>query len=272
MLFGAVDIGWRIELYSKWIEQHLRDQITVESFVKHKVSDAQYPTSYTYEVQYSDHVAPVQWTHALLFFVLALWRFQILHFFSGETLLTRKLRRLELRLYRLLGKRVIVHFVGTDIRNPEYVIWKDRHLRGVATKADAPPLSAAWQRRLVQDAVDFADHILVSTPDLLEIVPSAQFVPVVLDVEKFEAECSAPRGELTLPDAAGDVTILHAPSNVAMKGTALLEPAAKALEAEDAGVNQSSPTSWGWTPDRCTAFPGRCCSRSTIGPISSWIS
>ncbi len=237
LLFGAVDIGWRIELYSKWIEQHLGDRIEAESFVKHKVSHTQYPTSYTYEVQYSDHVRPVQWTHALLFFLLALSRFDIFHFFSGETLLTRRLRRIELRLYRLFGKRVIVHFVGTDIRNPEYVIWKDRHLCRVAGEADAPPRSAPWQLRLVRDSVDFADHILVSTPDLLEIVPSAEFLPVVLDVEKFNAECAAPRQEPTLQDAQGDVTILHAPSNVAMKGTALLEPAVRALVAEDPGVN-----------------------------------
>ena len=237
LLFGAVDIGWRIELYSKWIEQHLGDQVEVESFVKHKVSYTQYPTSYTYELQYSDHPSPVQWTHALLFFLLALWRFDIFHFLSGETILTRKAGRIELRLYRLFGKRVVMHFVGTDIRNPEYVVWKDRHLRGIADVADEPPRSAPWQERLVKDSIDFAHHILVSTPDLLTIVPSARFLPVVLDLEKFDAECADSVAALTLPEAAGDVTILHAPSNVAMKGTALLEPAAKALRAEDAGVN-----------------------------------
>jgi len=152
LLFGAVDLGWRIHLYTGWIERDLDHVLEVESFVKYKVSAEQYRTRYTYEVQYSDRSRLVQWTHALLFFLIALLRYDVFHFFSGETLLTRRLRRLEFRIYRLLRKRVIMHFVGTDIRNPERVVWTDRSMRGLASENERPPLSLGWQRRLVDDA------------------------------------------------------------------------------------------------------------------------
>ncbi len=250
LLLGAVDIGWRHESYSRWIKRYLADEMDVRSYVKFKLSASQYPTSYSYAFQYSDHHPVVQWTHALFFFLWSLWRFDIFHFFSGETILTRKLRRVELRIYRLLGKHVIMHFVGTDIRHPDYIVWKERHLRGIADMADRPPRSVPWQLRLVEDAVDLADHIVVSTPDLLDIVPSAQLIPVCLDLEKFHAECAAAADAAT-PSGSGEVTILHAPSNVAMKGTALLEPALRALQAEDAGVNVV------FTPDLQLASSGK---------------
>lgn len=103
------------------------------------------------------------------------------HFFSGETLLTRKLRRFEFRIYKLLGKRIIMHFVGSDIRSPEYLFWKDKNLVEFLNGNRSFPLTMPWQDALIKDSMDFADEILVSTPDLLAIIPSAKYYPVLID-------------------------------------------------------------------------------------------
>ena len=46
ILFAAVDIGWRIEHYAKFINKNLADVLIPYSLVYYKVSEEQYKTSY----------------------------------------------------------------------------------------------------------------------------------------------------------------------------------------------------------------------------------
>jgi hypothetical protein len=219
ILFAAVDIGYRIEHYSKFIENHLSDKLQAESFSKYILPSSHYKTEYTYS-------CPIDKTHPILlyaysfcFFIFSLFRYDIFHFISGETILTRRLIRLELKIYKLLGKRVVMHFVGSDIRSEEYIDWKSKNIIRFLNGEDSNIKSMNWQRKLIKEAEKYADHILVSTPDLKKIIPSSIYYPVVLDYQKFLDEVSAFSFK---PKSNNEVVILHSPSSVKksnLKGT-----------------------------------------------------
>src|SRR5215213_6563928 len=112
MLFAAVDIGYRIELYTKFIRQHFSSQLKTESLTISLLPKEHYSTGYDYEFHFNGKNFLYRWTISLYNFVRCLFRYDMFHFFSGETLLPRKLRRFELTIYKLFGKRIIMHFVG----------------------------------------------------------------------------------------------------------------------------------------------------------------
>lgn len=219
ILFAAVDTGYRIEHYTKFIENHLSNTLQAESFSKYVLPASHYKTEYTY-------TCPVDKTHPFLvyiytffFFLFSLFRFDIFHFISGETILTRRLRRLELKIYKLLGKRIVIHFVGSDIRSEEYLAWKEKNIKQFLKGKDFGEKSLLYQKKLITDAKTFADFIIVSTPDLKQLIPESVYYPVVLDYPKFMDEISS------MPIKQKDkneVVILHSPSSIKksnLKGT-----------------------------------------------------
>ncbi len=219
ILFAAVDIGYRIELYTKFIESHLLDKLQAESFSKYVLPASHYKTKYTY-------VCPIDKTHPFLlyiysffFFIYGLFRFDIFHFISGETILTRKLRGVELKVYKLLGKRVIMHFVGSDIRSEEYLTRKEKNIHQFLKGENFGEKSMLYQKKLIADAETYADFIIVSTPDLKKIIPNSIYYPVVLDYKKFLDEISSIPIE---QKNNNEIVILHSPSSVKksnLKGT-----------------------------------------------------
>jgi disulfide oxidoreductase YuzD len=103
---------------------------------------------------------------------------------------------LDLLLYKLLGKEIVIHYHGSDIRNKQL----------------------PWYN-------NFADIIYVSTPDLLEFVPGAKWLPnVAIDYElPFEERKMYVESEHKF-------RILHCPTNPEIKGTKYIEAAIKYLE------------------------------------------
>ena len=215
ILFGAVDIGYRIQHYSKFIKSNLNDKLEVESFSKYVLPKEHYETEYTYS-------CPIDKTHPWLlymysfgFFIFSLFRYDIFHFLSGETILTRKLRRFEFKMYKLFGKRIIMHFVGADIRSVPYLDWKSKHLYEYLKGEKGVPLTEKFQDKLISDTRKYADCIIVTSPDLLEIIPEAKFFPVLLDLEQIQVENEYKRHE-------EKITILFSPSSHRTKGSSFV--------------------------------------------------
>ena len=63
----------------------------------------------------------------------------------------------------------------------------------------------------------------VSTPDLLEFVPNAEWLPNPVDIQGLE---------YSEPDVSGPLKILHAPTNRDVKNTKAVETAISALKDE----------------------------------------
>lgn len=225
ILFGAVDIGYRIEDYTKFIKSNFGESLIAESFSKYVLPTSHFKTHYTYTCPvYQWHPLRV-YIYSLFFFIRALFCYDIFHFLSGELILTRKLRRFEMACYRFFGKRVIMHFVGADIRSVNYLDWKSEHMGDyLAGKPSPEPLSLPYQKALIQDALDYADTILVSTPDLLDIIPSATYLPVFLNWEHLPKRTS----KASCPP----LKILFSPSGTRTKGNAYIYQALDRLKAE----------------------------------------
>lgn len=231
ILFGTVDTGYRIELHTKFIKSNLSDKLKPESLVISMVPEHHYKTAYDYEYNLFGKFFLYRWIQSMINFLRGVIRYDIFHFISGETLLTWKLRHWELMIYKMLGKRVVMHFVGADIRSLEYVSWKEKNIFEYLKGSDNGSKSEPWQKKLIKDAEQFADYTLVSTPDLLELIPSAHYFPVLLDVEKFRSELD----EIKTPEKKPDeIVILHCPTNVTqnLKGTVHIDPVLEKIAAQ----------------------------------------
>jgi hypothetical protein len=225
ILFGAVDIGYRIEDYTKFIQTNFGESLIAESFSKYVLPTSHFKTHYTYTCPlYQWHPIRV-YLYCFCFFIYALFRFDVFHFLSGELILTRKLRRFEMACYRFFGKRVIMHFVGADIRSVNYLDWKSQHMEDYLAGIPSPEsLSMPYQKALIQDALDYANTILVSTPDLLDIIPTATYLPVFLNWEHLP--------ERTPKAPCPPLKILFSPSGTRTKGNQYIYHALDRLHKE----------------------------------------
>lgn len=160
-----------------------------------------------------------RWSFALF----AVASFDVFHFFWGVSLLGFwRWHLLDLPLLRLMKKRVVVHFRGLDIvdistfdRAREMALGGDRASQAatLTSRPDQMKKLRAWRRR--------ADVILVSEPDLWDLVPEAVLSPQVVDMEEWRR--TSPKTE------NGEVTIVHAPTNRRKKGTEFVIAACEAL-------------------------------------------
>ena len=167
----------------------------------------------------------VQWQKSTRDRILNTWTHAI--FEAGRPLmgvLNGRTFAADARLMEQAGIRVGLVFHGSELRDPR------RH-------AAAHPWSPfkdttdEWVQR-VQATVDmlrpdieaFSGTCLVSTPDLLEDLPRATWLPVVVDCEVW-----TPRPERADRDVP---IVVHTPSRAVIKGTAFVEEAVAPLVAE----------------------------------------
>ncbi len=117
----------------------------------------------------------------------------VFHFYFGLTLVPQSL---QYPLLRALGKKSVMHYLGTDIRG------KQPHELAAGKKAGAE---------------------IVGSWDALQWVPTATVVPPGLEVAAIEP---APPSDRTRP------VVLHAPSSRRRKGTEHVVEAVAGLDAE----------------------------------------
>ena len=123
------------------------------------------------------------------------------------------------------GIRHAVLYHGSEVRD----------LRAHAAAYPHSPFHGPWDDylRTLQAVVDrntrdlagYAGPVLVSTPDLLDVLPGATWLPLVVDVERFAGAAGA--AALTRPRPV----VLHAPSNPRLKGTDAVERVLEGLQS-----------------------------------------
>ena len=155
---------------------------------------------------------------AARFAVAALAHFDVFHLYFGHSLLPHP--HLDLPLLRALGKRVVLHYCGCEVRNR--AVTRARY--AVSGCTDCESLTCLWLRAARPAP---GDLVFVSTPDLLEFVPGAKLVPGPVDLARW-----TPRAPRRRPVSAADpVKILHAPSDRGIKGTRYVVDAVEALKS-----------------------------------------
>lgn len=148
-------------------------------------------------------------------------RWDVYHFHFGRTLIPP--HNPDLPLHRVLGRRVVFHWHGCDVRNRAHML--AAHARSTCTECD-PFCVPRRQRSNLAKARAWADAELVSTPDLLESAPRASHLPVAVEVAEYP--CAPPSGAARL--------VLHAPTNRLIKGTRYVERAFDELRPRFPGV------------------------------------
>ena len=155
-------------------------------------------------------------------------RFDVFHLHFGTSFLPR---RLDVPLLRAMGRKVVFHFHGCEVRNRAHML--ATHPLSTCTECD-PFCRPAHQARLLADAARHGDLLLYSTLDLAESIPGARNLALAIDAARWEVAAR----ERPLPAAPardgvnGPVVIAHAPTNRLIKGTRHVVDAVERLRAE----------------------------------------
>ncbi|MGW0661393.1 hypothetical protein [Streptodolium elevatio] len=161
----------------------------------------------------------------------AVRNFDVFHFQYGRSLLNAHEPLLpalwDLPLLRSLGKKVFMHWHGSDVRLRSVHMERepDSYLKDAVV--DEVRIHA-----MVEIARRHSDRMFVSTPGLLDYVPDAELVPLAIDAEAWRTE----RG----PEPRVPV-VVHLPSKRATKGSHLVDAALAPLHEE--GVVEYRPLS-----------------------------
>lgn len=146
------------------------------------------------------------------YFLKSVLSFDIMHFHGGSTLFKGYF---DLPLYRLLGKKTVMHFHGSEIRNPQVII-----ARGEGGKV--LPIQTAEQVARLEFLRRHIDKFIVSTPDLLDIVPESVYLPNSVGEEWFSYKKPGKK--------SNKFVVVHAPTSRKIKGTDYVISACKNLK------------------------------------------
>lgn len=151
-----------------------------------------------------------------------LLRWDVFHFHFGRTLVPP--HNFDLPLYRALGRKVVFHYHGCDVRNRAHML--ATHAHSTCTECAPTFCIPARQKRILREAERHAHAEIVSTPDLLESATRAQQVHVAVWLPDYTPA----------PFRETPKLVLHAPTNRLIKGTPYIEKAFEALRPKFPGV------------------------------------
>jgi hypothetical protein len=169
-----------------------------------------------------DIVRPLaRWKHART--VLAAARsHDIFHFYFGLSFLQPALRFIDARALRRLGKRVVVEFLGSDARMPSLEARRNPYYVRLPTEDDDRAATRMRQWAQVTDGhVIVGDHQL--DPFLLPHFQHVHYVGQRVDTRRL-----TPRPPQT---GVRKPVVVHAPSDLAVKGTVHVRRAIAELRA-----------------------------------------
>ena len=160
----------------------------------------------------------------VLFFVYSLLNYDYFHFHYGRTFLPK---RVDLNVLKLLNKKIIMHFHGSDIRNPEFIRYQNNKLLGLTKGGEWPLITTKEQKLLISEAKKHADVILVSTPDLFELVGGSKvkWFPNSINLDEWKTEKTISKS------SQERILIAHAPSKRWTKGTNIIISVIKQLQS-----------------------------------------
>jgi hypothetical protein len=171
------------------------------------------------DINFSIYTYPkiISWPLKLVLVCWALASFDIFHFHFGRTLIGNS--EMLFRLLKKFNKKIVVHFHGSDIRDTKAIIQAAN--RGLVWEKKTP--TTTEKQRLIKVCEKYADKVIVSTPDLLELInpDKVYWLPVSIEpeLEKDYVDKTKRR----------KIVIVHAPSKKEVKGTNFIKNAVKNL-------------------------------------------
>lgn len=193
---------------------------------------SRYP--YDVDLQLRSGTWPARGYRIAKFLTYAVREYDVFHFNWGMTILDYwrwDINYLELPLLKRLGKRIVMTFQGCDARMKT---WSREHF---ATSA-CQECDVAWctedldriRMKRIKKIFAYADHVFALNPDLLHVLPGAEFLPYAsVDPNEWKPEAIEKERE---PNVMRPVRVLHLPTNRAIKGTRYVEQACARLRDE----------------------------------------
>lgn len=174
--------------------------------------------------------------------LLRQWRYNVLHFYFGQTFffpgrpfsknaavngIFNRLSTVDLRLARLLGRKLFMTLQGCDARLAEegnrrnqWTMCATEHCKLYQTCLD---VLDERRRYMIAQVLPLFDRVFYLNPELGHVVPNGQFLPYAnVEIEKFE---------VALPTTQGRPRIVHAPSVGQIKGTSMILDALRELRS-----------------------------------------
>jgi len=149
-------------------------------------SDNRYISDFEYNIPYS--IGRISSAFLRIYILLKMgWNYNVFHF-AGNSLANG----IDIILWKLMGKKVIIHYHGSEIRNRKQPFFHK-----------------------------FADALFVSTPDLLKFAPGSIWLPNPIHTQNYK---QATPSNLLI--------ITHAPSDPLLKGTTEITFTIKNIQME----------------------------------------
>jgi nucleotide-binding universal stress UspA family protein len=152
----------------------------------------------------------------------ALRTHDVLHFYYGQSFLSEPARAIDARLARLAGRRVVMEFVGSDIRMPS--IEAARNPYYVVLEGEDDAVALARMRRWSRIT---KGHAIINDPALATFLDPhfkhVHIVPLRVDTRRYAPHPPS--------EAVAKPVIVHAPSSFAGKGTQHVRAAVQSLQA-----------------------------------------
>lgn len=150
-------------------------------------------------------------------------RFDVLHFHFAQSLVAAGASGMpplwDLPLYRALGRRVFFTFHGSDVRIDRVF----REQNPWAGMMGTPPADDDRREQTISVIRDYADAMFVTSPNYLDFVPDAVYLPRLIDLAAWP--------ELPVAQRPRPV-VVHAPSRRALKGSEQILADLEALRSE----------------------------------------
>lgn len=159
-----------------------------------------------------------------LFFLLSIFKkYNIFHFYFGQTLLPHNI---DAPFYRLLGKKVVMEYLGTDVELWLGMNGADGHGR--------PINRVKLVKRVYRQAKQF-DRQLVCAPCYYQYVDNSIILPLAVDLSAFDYHPLEWRKDKVL-------TFMHCPTNRKQKKSDEIEAALDRLKSEGYQFNYKCVT------------------------------
>ncbi|WP_049924731.1 glycosyltransferase family 4 protein [Halopiger djelfimassiliensis] len=214
---GPVEISGQVYNYAKAIRQCGHDA-TAAVFHPHQYG-------YPYDELIYPNGHPGRWRGRLRrmrYTATALRRFDVFNYWFGRTILGG----LDLRAATALGKPVVMTFCGSEIRSVGNAAAQSPYL-----DADSWPRTGPDEEYLerLNEAIDVAIvRYYELEPYVEQYFDRVEYVPRAVDCDRIQPSDSE--------ETTDTIRIAHAPSNREMKGTATIEAAVEALQADGLNV------------------------------------
>ena len=171
-------------------------------------------------------VPVIQALREFLLFWRVVARYEVIH---SHFALTMSVCGWELPLLRRMGRKLVIHYRGCEIRDAR----ENKKLHpdlNICEECDYAAVACASEQVLRRRALaeKYGDAFLVTTPDLKDFAPEAEHMPFFAPENLPEA---APRPE----EKAGglrEVRIVHATNHPGIEGTARIRKAIERLETK----------------------------------------